>query len=46
MKNNSQQQVLDYLSRNPMATETQIQIDVWNYFRNYSTETIGWGLDC
>lgn len=35
-KRNSQQQIIDYLQTVDCATESEIQQDVWGYYRNQS----------
>jgi hypothetical protein len=35
-KRNSQQEIIDYLQTVDCATETEIQQDVWGYYRNQS----------
>jgi hypothetical protein len=36
---NSVKQIVDYLKANPFQTESEIQQDVWGYFRNETWES-------
>ena len=37
---NSINQVIDYLDKHPFSSETQIQEDVWDYYRNETIESV------
>ena len=36
VKRNSQQEIIDYLKKSPCKTETEIQENIWGYYRGES----------